>query len=238
MYVQQAVCVRRKQNEKKTRNPGAPKTHHEIHSSPVTATISRRRATKHVPHASAHSPASINAGFVEIGLVQLSQSVKTTNVTHTQTNKIMAPCTHPGTKRLFCPTGKKRSRSLRSLGLASLLVERYMRQGSLIRTCSRPCRFEGKKTTPLPHESPPHPKHIRLKMHFLCSGNSLYGPASCHAHQRRYVRHMPSVQPTEQPRPPPPRSRGSDYMPQHPSGGCCLNIPLVDVCRRTLSRQQ
>ena len=38
------------------------------------------------------------------GLVQLSQSVKTTNVTHThrQTTYIMAPCTHPGMKRIFC----------------------------------------------------------------------------------------------------------------------------------------
>ena len=92
---------------------------------------------------------------MEIGLVQLSQSVKTTNVMHTltdtQTNYIMAPCTHPGMKRLFClmaknglgrfapsalphyeeaflPNGKKRPRSLRSFGLASLLVEMYMSQ--------------------------------------------------------------------------------------------------------------
>ena len=32
----------------------------------------------------------------------------------------MAPRTHPGMKRPFCPKGKKRSRSLRSLGLASI----------------------------------------------------------------------------------------------------------------------
>ena len=32
------------------------------------------------------SPASIDTGFVEIGLVQLSQSLKTTNVTHTLTD--------------------------------------------------------------------------------------------------------------------------------------------------------
>ena len=48
---------------------------HEIHSSPATATTSRRRATIHVSRVSAYSPASIDAGFVEIGLVQLSQSV-------------------------------------------------------------------------------------------------------------------------------------------------------------------
>ena len=34
-----------------------------------------------------YSPASMDHRFVEIGLVQLSQSVKTTNVTHRQTDK-------------------------------------------------------------------------------------------------------------------------------------------------------
>ena len=67
----------------KTRNPAVPKTHHEIYSSPATATTSRRRATKHVPRVSPYSPASIDPGFMEIALVQLSQSVKSTNVTHT-----------------------------------------------------------------------------------------------------------------------------------------------------------
>ena len=74
-----------------------PKTHHEVHSSPATATtsrrspatatISRRRATKHVPRVSPYSPASMDPGFVEFGLVQLSQSVKTTNVAHTHTDR-------------------------------------------------------------------------------------------------------------------------------------------------------
>ena len=45
------------------------KTHHEIHSSPATATTSSRRATKHVPRVSPYSHASfIDPGFVEIGL--------------------------------------------------------------------------------------------------------------------------------------------------------------------------
>ena len=68
-----------KQNEPPPRrNPAAPKTHHEIQSSPAIATTSRRRATKHVPRVSPYSPAPIDPGFVESGLVQLSQSVKTT----------------------------------------------------------------------------------------------------------------------------------------------------------------
>ena len=81
--MQQAVCVRR-QKTKKTENPAAPKTHHEIHSSPATATISRRRAAKHIPRVSPYLPASIDPGFAEIGFARLSHSVKATNVSHTQ----------------------------------------------------------------------------------------------------------------------------------------------------------
>ena len=108
-YLQQAVCVRRKKKvEKKTlTNPPHRKHNREkIHSSPTTACNPRRHAMKHVPHASPYSPDSIDPEYVEIGLVQLSQSVKTTNSmsqtrTHTyrQTNKKIAPCTHPGTSR-------------------------------------------------------------------------------------------------------------------------------------------
>ena len=73
-----------KKPKKKTRTKSAPpKTHHESHSSPATTTASRRHMMKHVPRVRPHSPASIDPGFVEIGLVQLSQSAKTTNVTHT-----------------------------------------------------------------------------------------------------------------------------------------------------------
>ena len=73
--------------KKKTRNPAAPETHHEIHSKSVTATTSKWHATKRVPRVSPYLPAFIDPGFVEIGLVQLWQSVKTTNVTHTQTGQ-------------------------------------------------------------------------------------------------------------------------------------------------------
>ena len=40
-------------------------------------------ARRNTSHVSSYSFASIDPGFVEIGLVQLSQSAKTTNVTHT-----------------------------------------------------------------------------------------------------------------------------------------------------------
>ena len=73
-----------KKNTEKKSTP--PKTHHEIHSSPATASNSRRHARKRVPRVSPYSPASIDPGFVEIGVVQLSDSVKTTKVTHTHTD--------------------------------------------------------------------------------------------------------------------------------------------------------
>ena len=79
------VRSKKKENRKKKKHEksAAPKTHHEIHSSPATANSSRRCALKNVLRVSPYSPASIDARLVEIGLVQLSQSVKTTNVTHT-----------------------------------------------------------------------------------------------------------------------------------------------------------
>ena len=104
------VRSKKKRIEKKiTEKTAPPKTHHEIHSIPATASNSRQHARNHVHRVSPYSPASIDPKFVEIGRVQLPQSVKTTNVTHTltdtqtdgQTNSILAPCTHPGMKRLF-----------------------------------------------------------------------------------------------------------------------------------------
>ena len=75
--MQQAVCVQKKKIEKKnTEKSAPPKTHHEIHSSPVTATTSRRRATKQVARVSPYTLASIDPRFVEIGLAQLSQISK------------------------------------------------------------------------------------------------------------------------------------------------------------------
>ena len=75
----------RKKNRKKNKtrkNPAPPKTPHEIHSIPATATTSRRRVTKHVPCVSPYSPASIDPGFVEIGFAL----VKTMLHIHRQTD--------------------------------------------------------------------------------------------------------------------------------------------------------
>ena len=63
-----------KKNEKKKTRKNLPhSTHHEIHSTPATATTSRRRAMKHVPRVRPHSP--IDPRRVEIGLVQIPQSI-------------------------------------------------------------------------------------------------------------------------------------------------------------------
>ena len=59
---------------------------YESHSRPATTTASRRHVMKHVPRVCPHSLACMDPGFVEIGLVQLQQSVKTTNVTPTDSN--------------------------------------------------------------------------------------------------------------------------------------------------------
>ena len=67
------VRSKKKKSKKKNMKKSAPpKTHHGIHSNPANAPTSKRRATKHLPRVSAYSPASIDAGFVKIGFVQLS----------------------------------------------------------------------------------------------------------------------------------------------------------------------
>ena len=88
-----AGCVRSKkkkrQEKKNTEKKSAPpKTHHEIHSSPATASNSIRHTTKHVPRVSPYSPAFIDPGFVQIGLVPLSQLEITTNLAHTLTDTL------------------------------------------------------------------------------------------------------------------------------------------------------
>ena len=75
--------VRSKKKKVQKKTPHPEHTTKAAASSPATATTSRRRAKKHVPRVSPYSPASIDTGFMEIGLVQLSQSVKRTNVVHT-----------------------------------------------------------------------------------------------------------------------------------------------------------
>ena len=85
--MQQAVRFRTKINEKKNTYEKKRRTQNTPRNPQQPGDTSRWLATKHVPRVSPYSPASIDPGFVEIGLVQLSQSVKTTTVTHTQTDR-------------------------------------------------------------------------------------------------------------------------------------------------------
>ena len=79
--MQQAVCVRKKKEEKKNekshRTQNTPRNSQQLGDRDHLETA----FDEHVPRVRPHSPASIDPGFVEIGLVKLSQSVKTTNVT-------------------------------------------------------------------------------------------------------------------------------------------------------------
>ena len=112
-----------------TSKSAPPKTHHCIHSSPATATTSRRCATTHVPRVTRYSLASIDTGFVEIGLVQLSQSVKTTNTltdtqTDGQTDRLMNGTLYaPRYEEAFLSSGKKTA-SVASLPRPCLFIKK------------------------------------------------------------------------------------------------------------------
>ena len=85
-YLQQAVCVRGKKLGKKNKKKIRPiQNIPRKPQQPGDRDHLETASENHVPCVSQYSPASIDTGFVEIGLVQLSQSVKTTNVTHTLT---------------------------------------------------------------------------------------------------------------------------------------------------------
>ena len=106
LILEQAAFVQRKNTDKINTKSGRTQKHHEIHNNRTTTNTLRRRVMKHVPRVNLYSPAFTNPVIVEMFLVQLSQSVKKKNVTHTHRQPdqlIMEPCTHPGMKRHFLP---------------------------------------------------------------------------------------------------------------------------------------
>ena len=127
-YSKQAVCVRRKK-ERKKRIP-----HHPKPTTKSTAARRRRPPRDGVRRITSHAWAYTQS-LPRIPGVWKSRSrtalviIKKSRMSHMdrQTNLMMAPCTHSVMKRLFCPLGKKRPRSLRSLGLASLqlVIDKY-----------------------------------------------------------------------------------------------------------------
>ena len=126
--MQQAVVrSKNKRNRKKHEKIRPTRTHHEIHCL-ETATTSRRRGTKHVPRVGPYSPASIDPELWESLSSRSRNQSRPINITHArrqtnrQTNEIMTPCTHPGTK-----------------------IE--VNEASGPHTCIRPCVFEENKNT-------------------------------------------------------------------------------------------
>ena len=82
--MQQAVCVRNKKKHEKKHEKIRPTQNTPRNPQQPGDRVQLQTACKETRPT--HSPASIDPGFAEIGLVQLSQSVKTTNVTHTLTD--------------------------------------------------------------------------------------------------------------------------------------------------------
>ena len=73
--MQQAVRVRRKKTETKHKKIRPIKNTPRNPQQPGDRDHLETACNEHVPRVRLHSPTSIDPGFVEIGLVQLSQSV-------------------------------------------------------------------------------------------------------------------------------------------------------------------
>ena len=110
----------------------------------------RDDARKNVPHVRPHSSVSIDAGFVEIGLVQLSQSVKTSySMSHTHThiptdNLNTGTMYAPRYDDTFWPKGKRCPVS--SLPRPFFITSRAVNEARRPHTCCRPCAFEEQKS--------------------------------------------------------------------------------------------
>ena len=156
---------------------------------------------KNVPRVRPHSLDYIDPGFVEIGLVQLSQSEKTTDVTHTHTPtdrlvKLWRPVRTPVRRgffalktrnglRRFAPSALPYYKEATCLnGKNGLITSREEHEAKLPRTCSRPCEFEGKKkknTHTKSHQT--RKKHTTKHIH--------RSPATAITSRRRAVKHVP-----------------------------------------------
>ena len=89
-------------------------------------------------------------------------------------------------------------------------------------------KFEATHTdVPKKHEIPPHPKHPRLKKHLFSCRNPMYLLAAT-INTNGDISGMPSMQPTEHPRTPPPGSTVSEHVPLYPS---CVRLPKCSFSR-------
>ena len=108
-------AVGRVRSQETNENNNEISPHNHIHSSTSTATYSRRLATKYVPRVSSRSLASVDAGFVQISNVQLSQSgvQNTIPIGSKSDYKITHASTYLAEKRLL--VGRKKTASVASL---------------------------------------------------------------------------------------------------------------------------
>ena len=81
----------KKIEKKNTKKSAAPKTHHEIHCSPTTATTSKPRATKHIPRVRPYSRfhRSRVCGNRPRTALAISKDDECYTYTHTQTYRQM-----------------------------------------------------------------------------------------------------------------------------------------------------
>ena len=88
----------------------------------------------------------------------------------------MAPCTHPGMKRLFGLRAKN-----------GLITGREVHEARLPGTCGRPCAFEVKKTKKNTKSHQTLKKHTTKYIH--------RSPATATTSRRRAVKHVPLASP-------------------------------------------
>ena len=161
----------KKTKKKNTKISAPPKSHYEIHSNPATATISRRRATKHVPRVSQYSPAAIdlceNRPRTGLAISKKRRMLHIHTLTDTQTDRRtdrQIKCWHP----VRTP----------------VLVERAMRQGGLILAAGRVRSKKNKSQKKTKQSAPP-------KTHHEIHSN----PATATTSRRRATKHVPRVCP-------------------------------------------
>ena len=103
--------VRSKEKSEKHRNLASPRTHHEIHRSPATATTSRKRATKkrltRYPILSRFRRFRVCRTWLRASLV-ISKNHECHTSADRRNRSIMGPCTHHILQGLFRPKGKER----------------------------------------------------------------------------------------------------------------------------------
>ena len=139
-YLQQAVCVRRNKKHRKITEKSRPTENTPRDPQPPSDLdlIDTERVDTHPTRSPtlARFQRSRDCGNRPRKALAISKNDEC--YTHTDTDKLNNGTLYaPRYEDAFFLEGKKRPRSLPSLGLASLLVERYLRQGCLVLAVGR-----------------------------------------------------------------------------------------------------